>query len=193
MRKTVFAFVVRTVLKFFYRRWEVVGLENVPENGPCLVVSNHNNALVDPIVVGAVLPRKIRYLAKASLWKKPVVSTLLDLTEGIPVVRPQDLKASIELLASTSPERIFLTHYSELAYSEQLKESLLEQIDNYVRMAVQYDGHAGQLEEAIMDDSLERVAAMNNLEEVSERRELFRHDAQLNAQGLAIWYQRQQS
>lgn len=107
--------------------------------------------------------------------------------------RPQDLKTSIELLASTSPERIFLTHYSELAYSEQLKQSLLEQIDNYVRMAVQYDGHAGQLEEAIMDDSLERVAAMNNLEEVSEMRELFRHDAQLNAQGLAIWYQRQQS
>ena len=107
--------------------------------------------------------------------------------------RPQELKASIELLAAQSPERIFLTHYGELAYTNELKQSLLAQIDYYVKMAGQYGQQVDQLEEAIMDYSMERVAAMNTAAETVDMRELFRHDARLNAQGLAVWHQRQQS
>ena len=105
--------------------------------------------------------------------------------------RPQELKASIELLAAQSPERIFLTHYGELAYTNELKQSLLAQIDYYVKMAGQYGQQVDQLEEAIMDYSMERVAAMNTAAETVDMRELFRHDARLNAQGLAVWQQRQ--
>ena len=105
--------------------------------------------------------------------------------------RPQQLKASIELLAAESPERIFLTHFGELAYTDELKQSLLAQIDNYVKMAGQYGQQVDQLEEAIMDYSLQRVAAMNTAADTADMRELFRHDARLNAQGLAVWQQRQ--
>ncbi|TDG12083.1 MBL fold metallo-hydrolase [Seongchinamella unica] len=105
--------------------------------------------------------------------------------------RPEALKKSIDLLAAASPERIFLTHYSELAYSDRLRQSLQEQIDHYVVLAAEHGGQVPQLEEAIIDYSLECFSALNPGMEVAELRERFRHDAQLNAQGLAYWHNRQ--
>ena len=53
---------VRFVVRLFYRRIEVEGLEHVPREGPVLFVANHNNGLVDPMVVldGAPAPRRLR-------------------------------------------------------------------------------------------------------------------------------------
>ena len=107
--------------------------------------------------------------------------------------RPEQLKASIELLASQHPQRIFLTHYSELSYSEQHKNQLLAQIDRYCALAEQHDGDPTALEQAIVDYSLDQVAELNPGEDVSALAEQFRHDAGLNAQGLSIWWQRQQA
>lgn len=104
--------------------------------------------------------------------------------------RPQALEASLALLAGTSPKRIYLTHFGELAYSETLRESLIEQIRDYVDIARQ---DSASLEETIMDYSLGRVQAMNPGQDMSAMRETFRHDAQLNAQGLAVWLQREQA
>ena len=49
------------------------------------------------------------------------------------------------------------------------------------------------MEEALMDYSQQRVETMNSGVDMREMRERFRHDAQLNAQGLAVWMQRQQA
>ncbi|MGH2363613.1 MAG: lysophospholipid acyltransferase family protein [Chloroflexota bacterium] len=46
------------------------GCENVPAEGPLIVVSNHlNNA--DPPLLGAVLPRFIHYMTKEELYRSP--------------------------------------------------------------------------------------------------------------------------
>ncbi|RLQ21609.1 MBL fold metallo-hydrolase [Seongchinamella sediminis] len=105
--------------------------------------------------------------------------------------RPEALKSSINLLAAASPARIYLTHYGELAYSDRVRQSLLRQIDDYVGLAIEYSGQPQQLEEAIIDYSLQCVQAMNPTMEVAGMREMFRHDAQLNSQGLSHWQQRQ--
>lgn len=104
--------------------------------------------------------------------------------------RPGALKASVELLAAASPERIFLTHYGELTYSDRLRQSLQTQIDHYVDLATEHGGRAQQIEEAIVDYSLQGIQALNPGLELADMRELFRHDAQLNAQGLAHWHER---
>ena len=107
--------------------------------------------------------------------------------------RPEQLKASIEILSSKCPERIFLTHYSALPYSDQHRDQLLAQIDRYCDLAQEHSGDPAALETAIVDYSLEQVAALNPGEDMSALGEQFRHDAQLNAQGLSIWWQRQQA
>ena len=51
---------VRALLAVFYRRVDVVGLEHVPAAGPLLVAGNHQNGLVDPILLIATMPRTLR-------------------------------------------------------------------------------------------------------------------------------------
>jgi hypothetical protein len=92
-----------------------------------------------------------------------------------------------------APAMIYLTHYGALRYSQENQHSLLQQIDDYVVFAQQYQGDAARLEEALMDFSQRQVEEMNGGAKMHTMRERFRHDAQLNAQGLAVWMQRQAS
>jgi glycerol-3-phosphate O-acyltransferase / dihydroxyacetone phosphate acyltransferase len=80
----------RFLLAIFYRSSEARGLERVPARGPVLFVANHGNALVDPMVLVALLPRVPRFLAKHTLWSNPAVWPLLELVGAVPVYRAQE-------------------------------------------------------------------------------------------------------
>jgi glycerol-3-phosphate O-acyltransferase/dihydroxyacetone phosphate acyltransferase len=86
----VAASLARLVLGSFFNRIEVVGFERLPEDGPVLFVANHNNGLVDPLLILGFLPRRPRFLAKSVLWKNPLLGWLFDWGGVIPVYRPQD-------------------------------------------------------------------------------------------------------
>jgi len=99
----------RILLAVFYRSVEMQGLERVPERGPVLFVANHGNALVDPMVLLAVLPRLPRFLAKHTLWKNPAVWPLLNLAGAIPIYRAQDGGGT------SRNEEVFARCFAELA------------------------------------------------------------------------------
>ena len=80
----------RALLRLFYRRVEVVGAERIPPDGPLLVLANHQNALVDGMLLLAVMPRRLRPLVKAPLFSNPLIGPFLRLLGAIPVVRRQD-------------------------------------------------------------------------------------------------------
>ncbi len=86
----------RVVVRIFYRQVEVVGAERIPSSGPLLLVANHGNSLVDPILMLAKLPRRPRFLAKSTLWKNPVVRPLLALAGSIPVYRRIDVGEGVD-------------------------------------------------------------------------------------------------
>jgi 1-acyl-sn-glycerol-3-phosphate acyltransferase len=69
-------------------RLDVTGLECVPVSGPTLILCNHDSYW-DPIAVGMAARhrRQIRALAKASLWKNPLVGRVLDGMGQIPLQR----------------------------------------------------------------------------------------------------------
>jgi len=75
---------------FFFRTVDVRRPEGVPATGPVLLCINHPNNLIDSLLVGAVLPRKVHYLATASLFKRPLVARFLLACGAIPVYRKQD-------------------------------------------------------------------------------------------------------
>jgi glycerol-3-phosphate O-acyltransferase/dihydroxyacetone phosphate acyltransferase len=63
--------------------------QRVPD-GPVLVVANHPNSLLDPLVIFRVAGRPTRPLAKAPLFDQAFIGTMLRLLGGLPVYRAQD-------------------------------------------------------------------------------------------------------
>ena len=91
--------VVMIVATPFVRWWgrlRVTGQELLDTSDPILVVANHDS-LWDPLVVGVAAPgTQVRALAKASLWKNPVVARVLDGMGQIPIQRGRGDAAALE-------------------------------------------------------------------------------------------------
>jgi 1-acyl-sn-glycerol-3-phosphate acyltransferase len=77
-------------MSLFYRRVEVVGMEHIPASGPVIVAANHQNGLVDPMVLLGMIPRRLTPIAKAPLFRHPLIGFFLRLAGAISVHRRQD-------------------------------------------------------------------------------------------------------
>jgi 1-acyl-sn-glycerol-3-phosphate acyltransferase len=81
------------VLLFFITSRDVKGRDNVPKDGPLILVSNHMNNADPPVLTGA-FPRQIAWLTKAEWFKTPVVGMMFRMGGMIPVRRSEaDLQA----------------------------------------------------------------------------------------------------
>jgi 1-acyl-sn-glycerol-3-phosphate acyltransferase len=62
------------LLRFAFRllaRVEVIGVENTPRQGRVIVIGNHTSYL-DPVLVGAFIPRRIVFMSKKENFKNPI-------------------------------------------------------------------------------------------------------------------------
>ena len=84
------AAIAGVVVRGFFREVTVEGLSRVPDDGPVLIVINHFNGLVDPVVAVHALGRLPRFIAKATLWKVTLARPFLALAGLIPVYRTVD-------------------------------------------------------------------------------------------------------
>ncbi len=76
--------------RFYYRKFTVVGLGNVPENEPVIFVSNHQNALMDALAIIFSTGKQVVFLARADIFKKPFIAKLLYFLKILPVYRFRD-------------------------------------------------------------------------------------------------------
>ena len=77
----------------FYR-YRVTGQENFPAEGPVILLSNHQSHL-DPLVIAAAAPRRLRALARESLFFWPL-SWIIRYLGAIPVGSTGSTRASLK-------------------------------------------------------------------------------------------------
>lgn len=72
------------VLKYFTA--DVHGIEHIPRQGAAILACNHLSNL-DPLLLGAVCPRRINFLAKIELFRVPIFASLIRSYGAIPLQR----------------------------------------------------------------------------------------------------------
>ena len=77
--------VVLYVLAKVILRLEISGTENIPQNGPVVIASNHLS-LLDPPIIGVAATRKIHFMAKQELFV-PVLGSIYRTLGAFPVRR----------------------------------------------------------------------------------------------------------
>ena len=80
----------RLAVWFYYSPVRIVGRHHIPRRGPVLLVANHANSLVDPVLVGLTAKRRVSFLAKAPLFQVALFGKFMTWIGMIPVHRPQD-------------------------------------------------------------------------------------------------------
>ena len=73
------------IYKFVFRGY-LIGRENIPQKDSFIVVSNHGS-LLDPPLLGHALGRNISFMAKAELFKVPLLGLIIKACGAYPVKR----------------------------------------------------------------------------------------------------------
>lgn len=77
-------------LFFYFKQIRINGAKNVPKNKPILLLSNHQNALLDALLIATKSGRFSYFLTRAAVFKKPFVSKILKSLQMLPVYRIRD-------------------------------------------------------------------------------------------------------
>lgn len=96
VRRRILRFLIRWIgFTILVKQEKVEGLENVPAQGPAILMINHI-AFVDPIVVMHQLPRNIVPMAKVEVYDYPLIGMFPRIWGVIPVRREEFDRRAIQ-------------------------------------------------------------------------------------------------
>lgn len=95
----------RIALRWYYRDVEIIGAERVPRDTPLLIVANHPNAMVDPMLVATSISRRVTFTGKATLFENPFLRAFLGAVGVVPLRRASDERARRQAGGAPDPRR----------------------------------------------------------------------------------------
>ena len=81
---------IRMVHSVFYSEICIINPENVPTKEPVIFAPNHQNALMDALAILLLVDKQPVFMARADIFKKKIVSRILNFLKIIPVFRIRD-------------------------------------------------------------------------------------------------------
>ena len=101
---------VLPIYKFVFRG-HLIGIENIPQKNAFIMVSNHGS-LLDPPLLGHALGRNISFMAKAELFKIPLLGFIIKACGAYPVKRgivdKNTIKTACKKLSNENCIEIFI-------------------------------------------------------------------------------------
>lgn len=83
--------IIKIALFFYFKKIVVSGKENIPEEGPMIIVANHPNTLLDPLIIAALTKHRIGFLANAGIFSNAILAKILTFFHVIPIYRKKDI------------------------------------------------------------------------------------------------------
>src|SRR5688572_16226591 len=99
------------LLRVFFRRVEVVGLENLPADRGGILVAAHPNGLVDPTLILAAFTHHVVFGARSGLFRIPVLGAIIRGLGTVPICRrggsgsPGEMGEAPQLLRRSAGDR----------------------------------------------------------------------------------------
>ena len=115
-----FYYIVKLIIRmilFLFTRYQVNGKENIPSQGPLLVVANHLN-LADPPIVGVSLTRRVRFMAKEELFRSRFSRYIITALGAFPVHRGRVDRAALRQAERILADGLALAMFPEATRSK---------------------------------------------------------------------------
>jgi len=104
-------FIFLIIFKLFFRL-KVTGQQNIPQDGPFIIVANHSS-LLDPVILGVSVRPKIIFIAAAYLFEIRWLGYILRKANSIPIYRENNtnniksIKQALKILQRSGVLGIF--------------------------------------------------------------------------------------
>ena len=119
---------VDLVLKLSYRNVRYVNRERIPQDGAVIYAPNHTNALMDALVILAMDRKAKVFVARADIFKKPLLAKAFTFFKIMPIMRLRDgvdevkknyetIEKSVDVLRDKVPFCIFPEGQHQAKYS----------------------------------------------------------------------------
>lgn len=87
---------VKIGLFCYFKKIKVVGLGNIPKDKPILFLANHQNALIDALIIVMNVGVAPFFLARSDVFKKPLIAKFLRYLQMIPIYRIRDGRETLK-------------------------------------------------------------------------------------------------
>ena len=74
----------------YYREVQLYGMEKVPRNKPVMFLANHQNALLDPLVIAAFTPFRSFFLTRSDVFSNGLLNQIFGFLRMLPIYRLRD-------------------------------------------------------------------------------------------------------
>ncbi|MFD2101164.1 lysophospholipid acyltransferase family protein [Flagellimonas iocasae] len=104
----------------YYHKIKVIGRENIPEGKPVLFLSNHQNALMDVLLVATRCNKKPWFLTRSDVFTTPLLRSFFRFLQMLPIYRMRDGKDNLLKNEAIFREcsQLFQNHEAILVFPE---------------------------------------------------------------------------
>jgi glycerol-3-phosphate O-acyltransferase / dihydroxyacetone phosphate acyltransferase len=83
--------IVKISLRIFFKRFQIENADFLKTDGPLIVVGNHPNTFMDPLIAAALVRQRVAFLANGSIFNR-FTRPVFDYFNVIPVYRIKDME-----------------------------------------------------------------------------------------------------